>query len=46
MKPRNFEETFPQNSEVRTKINTLKLSCQAATQILFTSMTQQQKVTE
>ena len=43
-KNRNFEETFPQNSEVRTtKINALKSSYQAASRILVTSMTQQQK---
>ena len=45
MKHRNFEETFPQNSEVRTtKMNVLK-SYQAATRNLI-SMTQQQKATE
>lgn len=43
----NFEETYPQNSEVRiTKINTLKSSYQAASRILVTFMTQQQKATE
>ena len=47
MKHRNFEETFPQNSEVRmTKMNALKSSYQAASRILVTSMTQQQKATE
>ena len=46
-KHRNFEETFPQNSEVRTtKINALKSPCQAASRILVTSKTQQQKATE
>ena len=45
-KHRNFEKTFPQNSEVRTtKINALKSSYQAASRILVTSMTQQQKAT-
>ena len=44
MSHRDFEETFTQNSEVRiTKINTLKSSYQAASRILVTSMTQQQK---
>ena len=44
-KHRHFEETFPQNSEVRTtKINAL-ISYQAASRILATSMTQQQKAT-
>ena len=44
---RNFEETFPQNSEVRTtKTNALKSSHQTASRILVTSMTQQQKATE
>ena len=39
---RNFEETIPQNSEVRiTKINALKLSYQVASRILVTSVTQQ-----
>ena len=43
-KHRNFVETFPQNSEARTtKINALKSSYQAASRILVTSMTQQQK---
>ena len=43
----NFEETFPQNSEVRTtKLNALKSSYQAASRILVTSLTQQQKATE
>ena len=47
MKHRNFEETFPQNSEVRTtKINALKSSYQTASRILVTSMTQKQKATE
>ena len=46
-KPRNFEETFPQNSEVRsTKMNAMKSSYQAAGRIPVTSMTQQQKTTE
>ena len=45
-KRRDFEETFPQNSEVRTtKINALKSSYQAASRILVTSLTQQQKAT-
>ena len=47
MKHRNFEETFPQNSEISTtQINALKSSYQAASRILVTSMTQQQKATE
>lgn len=38
----NFKEAFPQNSELRkTKINALKLSYQAASRIMVTSMTQQ-----
>ena len=44
-KHRNFEETFPQNSEVRTtKINALKSSYQAASRILVTSVTQWNKI--
>ena len=47
MKISSFEETFPQNSEVRTtKINALKSSYQAASRILVTSMTQQQTATQ
>lgn len=43
----HFEETFPSNSEVRTtKLNRLKSSYEAASRILITSMTQQQKATE
>ena len=45
-KHRNSEETFPQNSVVRTtKINALKSSYQVTSRILVTSMTQQ-KATE
>ena len=45
-KHRNFEETFPQNSEVSTtNINALKSSYQAVSKILVTSVTQQQKAT-
>lgn len=47
IKYRHFEDTFPQNSEVRaTKINALKWSCQAASRLLVASTTQQQKATE
>lgn len=46
-KHKNIEKTYPQNSEVRTtKINALNSSYQAASRILVTSMTQQQKATE
>ena len=45
MKHRNFEETFPQNSEVRTtQINALKSSNEAASRILVTSMTHWNKM--
>lgn len=40
-------ETFPQKSKLRTtKINTLKMSYEAVSRILVTSMTQHQKTTE
>ena len=41
-----FEETYPQNSELRTtKIKELKSSYQATSRIIVTSMTQKQKAT-
>ena len=45
LKHRNFEEIFPQNSEVTTtQINALKSSYQAASRNLITSMTQLNKI--
>ena len=46
-KHKHFEETFPQNSEIRTtKLNALKASYQSSNRILHTSVTKQQKASQ